>query len=159
MKKSTEWKKILDSLSETLNISPEILDFLSIYDILLASISGKSIGDISIEYDMSDESVIEILEDNVGKYCDGWGGFSESSVINPYYVFRGLSHELERLPTESEFSDYMQRLTGNATFSGKSFEELYKIILCFCTLRFRNLAQYRKEDHENYINRTTGKLT
>jgi hypothetical protein len=146
-------------LSQTLHISPEVLDFLSNYDIILASVSGSSNKEISRNLDVSEKEVRQAIADYIGKECDGWDGFEESSTVSPYFVFKALVKTLGEIPSESEFSDEMERLTGDNTFLGLTFSKIYQIVMIFSTMRYKYLNKYRKEDYGNYISRHTEEIT
>jgi len=159
MNKQPKWTTIRKRLSKVLNISPDILDFLSNYDIMVGSASGVSNKEISEELEIDESTIEKVLLDNIGIYCGGWKGFTESSCINPYYVFRSLIKTLEKVPTETDFADELQRLTGEASFLGEEFNRVYQIVSIFSTIRYKYLAKYRKEDYGNYIRRNSKKIT
>jgi hypothetical protein len=155
MKKPRRWNTIRKNLSKLLNISQDVLDFLSNYDIMLAGVSGSSIKDISISLDVTEIDVRKTLLDNIGIYCNNWDGFDESSDINPYFVFRTMVKTLGKVPSDEEFSDEMQRMTGDASFLGEDYKQIYQVISIFSTLRYKYLSKYRKEDYGNYLSRNT----
>jgi len=155
MKRPRRWTTIRKNLSKLLHISPDVLDFLSNYDIMLAGISGSSIKDVSTGLDVTEIDVRKTLLDNIGIYCNNWDGFDESSDINPYFVFRTMVKTLKRVPSEEEFSDEMQRMTGDASFLGEDYKQVYQIVSIFSTIRYKYLSKYRKEDYGNYLSRNT----
>lgn len=153
MKKLRTWTAIRKNLSKILNISPEILDFLSNYDIILLSLSGMSNKDISKKLNISESSVKKAILITIGASCNNWDGFRESGCLNPYFVMKSLNKELGRVPTEVEFSDEMQRLTGDPKYLGEELEKIYQLLINFSTQRYTILTKYRKEDYGNYISR------
>lgn len=155
MKRQRRWSTIRKNLSKLLHISQDVLDFLSNYDIMLSSVSGSSNKDISETLDIDEKEVKKMLLENIGIYCNNWSGFKESSTISPYFVFRTLLKTLGRVPEEDEFSDEMQRLTGDASFLGEDLKLIYQVVSIFSTLRYKYLSKYRKEDYGNYISRNT----
>jgi hypothetical protein len=155
MKKPRRWSTIRKNLSKVLHISQDVLDFLSNYDIMLASVSGSSNEEVSKNLDIDESDIRKTLLDNIGIFCNHWDGFKESSDINPYFVFKTLVRVLGRVPSDDEFSEEMQRLTGDASFLGEDYKRIYQIVLTFSTLRYKYLSKYRKEDYGNYISRNT----
>jgi hypothetical protein len=159
MKRPRKWITVRKNLSKLLHISQDVLDFLSNYDIMLAGVSGYCPEDISKSLDVMVSDVRKTLLDNIGIYCDNWSGFEESSDINPYFIFRTLLKTLGKVPSEEEFSDEMQRMTGNASFLGEEYKKIYQIVSMFSTLRYKYLSKYRKEDYGNYLSRNTQETT
>lgn len=155
MKKRTRWSTIRKTISKTLHISEDILDFLSNYDILIASVSGTSNQDISKNLDIDEKEVRKTIGDYIGTFCGGWEGFEESSEISPYYVFKTVLGKWARVSPEEEFTSEMQKLTGSTEFLGIDHHQLYNILFTFTSVRYRILAKYRKEDYGNYIRRNT----
>jgi hypothetical protein len=155
MKKPRRWTTIRKNLSKLLHISTDVLDFLSNYDIMLLGVSGSSPKDISLSLDVEEADVRKTLLDNIGIYCNNWDGFEESSDINPYFVFRTMIKTLGRVPSEDEFSDEMQKTTGDASFLGEDYKQVYQVVSMFSTMRYKYLSKYRKEDYGNYISRNT----
>ena len=159
MKKPRRWSTIRKNLSKLLHISQDVLDFLSNYDIMLASVSGYSVKDISKNLDVEEADVKKTLLDTIGIYCSNWSGFTESSSISPYFIFRTMIKTLRRVPSEDEFSDELQRMTGDASFLGEDCRKIYQIVSIFSTIRYKYLSKYRKEDYGNYISRNTQETT
>lgn len=125
---------------------------------MLAGVSGTSISDISKALDIEEKDVKKTLLDTIGVYCGNWEGFTESSYINPYFVFKTLIKTLGKVPTEEEFSDEMQRMTGDVSFLGLDLNQVYDIVSMFSTIRYKYLSKYRKEDYGNYLRRNTKKI-
>jgi len=159
MSKQTRWTTIRKNLSKVLHISPDVLDFLADYDIMLQSVSGTSNKDIGESLDIDEKEIRKTILNNIGIYCDNWSGFTESSLINPYFVFRSMLKNLKRVPAQEEFIGELQRLTGDASFLGEDYEKIYRIVSIFSTVRYKYLSKYRKEDYGNYINRNSKKVT
>jgi hypothetical protein len=126
---------------------------------MLASVSGSSNKDISKSLNIEEKEIRKALLDSIGIYCNGWDGFKESSYISPYFVFRTLVKTLEKVPSEDEFSDEMQRLTGDASFLGEEYKQVYQIVSIFSTIRYKYLVKYRKEDNGNYSRRNPQETT
>lgn len=159
MSKPKRWTTIRKNISKLLHISPDILDFLSNYDIMLASVSGSSNKDISKSLDIEEKEVRKVIHDYIGYYCGGWDGFRESSEINPYFVFKSIMKQWSRINPEEEFIDEMQRLTGDAGFLGESYEKIFGILVTFSKIRYKFLSRYRKEDNGNYSRRNPQEIT
>lgn len=145
------WKRIRENLSQILRISPEILDFLADYDIILDSVSGISNSDICSRFGIPKKDVEKVIYLNIGVYVGEWKGFEKTSKVSPYPIFKSMANRLGRVPTELEFTTHISSLCNIKSEFGITPKRLYKIILTFTTERFRILSLYRKEDYDNSI--------
>lgn len=138
-----KWKKIRKLLSKVSKISPEVLDFLSCYDILLLSVSGMSTNEIQVFLDVRRSAIDSAIKYYIESIIPGWRGYEVSLGFNPYFIYRKLSSKLGRLPQYAEFYNSVPRDKKELVN-----QEMYDSVITFDTLRYNYLIKYRLDDEK-----------
>jgi len=150
MKNQKAWRKTRKILSRLLNISGDIIDFLSCYDILLLSVSGNSLQDISNFLDIDIEVIKDVIARYLGKqFCN----VVQHMDYNPYFLFRWYLLKTLSFPSYDEINAELEQYGHN------NLPKLYyNAIIKFNTLRYYYLSKYRKEDYGNFVRRNSEEI-
>lgn len=128
-------------MTKTIHISPDVLDYLSCYDILLLHVSGRSVNDIAEELDILPETVDKAVIEYLGTL-----GNRASVNGNPYSAFKRFVTDNIVIPSEEEFVSITCPFMPEETAT-----KYYDAILLFNSVRHKYLHKYRKEDYGNFI--------